>query len=198
MLIRAATVDDCRHIAELAQMAGDNIPGHFWADSQQPGQSLIDAGAEQARTETANFSYRNTTLACEAERVAAMVLAYRLPDTADNDENPEDLPEFVRPMVELEQCVPGSYYVNMLATYPEYRGRGMGSALMQAVQEQAIANDCSLISIEVFALNEGALRLYQGLGFEIVDRRPIIASDYHPADEVLLLTQPTAEPLAAS
>ena len=191
MQIRPATPADCLHIAELAQIAGDRIPGHFWADTQQPGQSLIEAGAEQLRSESSNFSYRNATLACDGDRVAAMVLAYRLPAAADNDEDPADFPELVRPMVELEQCVPESYYVNMLATYPEYRGQGLGGALMQSVEEQAHTAACSLISIEVFANNHGALRLYQRLGFNIVDRRPIIASEYHPADDVLLLTRPT-------
>jgi ribosomal protein S18 acetylase RimI-like enzyme len=189
MNIRAATPADCLAIAELAQMAGDNIPGYFWADTQKPGQSVVEAGAELARSETANFSYRNVLLACRQHDIAAMMLAYRLPAAADNTDNPLDFPEFVRPMIELEQCVAESFYINMLATYPRFRGQGAGSALLAEVDRLALAAGCALISIEVFASNEGALRLYRRLGYEEVERRPMVASDYHPAGDVLLLTR---------
>ena len=192
MEIRKATSGDCLAIAELAQMAGDGIPGHFWADSQQPGQSLEQAGAMLAGSETANFSYRNAWLACIEGEVAGMLLAYRLPASEDNDENPDDFPEFVRPLIELEQCVPESFYINMLAAYPRFRGQGVGTALMHEVDQLAIAVNCSLISIEVFSSNTGALKLYQRLGYEITEQRPLIESDYHPAGEVLLLTESPA------
>jgi ribosomal protein S18 acetylase RimI-like enzyme len=192
MTIRPATPRDCLAIAELAQIAGDNIPGHFWAGLQRPGQSLLDTGAEQASSETANFSYRNATLACHGDEVAAMVLAYRLPAAADNNEDPNDYPEFVRPLIELELCVPESFYVNMLAAYPRFRGQGHGSDLMAEVERQAHAAGCELISIEVFEINQGALRLYQRLGYQIIERRPMIASAYLPAGDVLLLTRKPA------
>ena len=192
MNIRPATLDDCLAIAELAQIAGDNIPGYFWAEAQRPGQSLLETGAEQARSATANFSYRNALLACEGDAVAAMLLAYRLPDAAANADDPLDFPEFVRPMVELELCVPDSFYINMLAAFPHYRGRGAGSALLAEVDRLARAANCSLISIQVFARNTGALRLYRRLGFRQVKRLPIVGSDYHPADDILLLTRAAA------
>ena len=122
MKIRPATPANCLAITELAQMAGDNIPGHFWTDTQLPGQSVVEAGAERAKSTSANFSYRNTRIACCDGAVAGMLLGYRLAATADNDEDPLDFPEFVRPMVELEQRVPESFYINMLACYSRFRG----------------------------------------------------------------------------
>jgi len=189
MDIRSATPADCLAIAELAQMAGDNIPGHFWAESQMPGQSIIEAGAERANSESANFSYRNTRIACHDSTIAGMLLGYRLPAAADNDEDPLEFPEFVRPLVELEQCVPGSYYINMLASYPRFRGQGIGGALLQEVDQRALMHGCELISILVFEVNQGALRLYQRNGYHIVETRPMVASDYLPAGQVLLLTR---------
>ena len=192
MIISPATDADCLHIAELSQIAGEGIPGHFWADSQKPGQSLAEAGAEILRADDGNFSYRNAHIARLDGDVAGMLLAYRLPATADSDENPADYPDFVQPMVELEQCVPGSFYINMLATYPQFRGRGVGTGLMAQVERLAQAAGCGQASIQVFASNTGALKLYQRLGFEIVERRPVPACDYVPAGEVLLLTRPVA------
>ncbi len=189
-----ATVNDCLAIAELAQIAGDNMPGHFWEESRQPGQTLEQAGAERARIETANFSWRNTLLARVDGEIAGMLLAYRLPAAADNHEDPADFPEFVRPIIELEQCVPESYYINMLATYPRFRGRGIGGALMARADSLALAAGCELISIGVFATNTGALRLYQRLGYELIASRPMAASDYHEACDVLLLARAPAAP----
>jgi hypothetical protein len=34
-----------------------------------------------------------------------------------------------------------------------------------------------------------ALKLYRQLGYETVERRAVIACDYHPATEVFLLTK---------
>lgn len=189
MNIRPAQEDDCLAIAELAQIAGDGIPGHFWADTRQPGQSLAQAGAQLLMSVAANFSYRNAHIARVDDRIAGMLLAYRLPAAADNNEDPDDFPEFVRPLIELEQSVPESFYLNMLATYPQYRGQGIGTALMAQVDRLALAADCDLISIEVFDSNPGALKLYQHLGYTAVESRPIIASDYLAACKVLLLTR---------
>ncbi|MCP4766648.1 MAG: GNAT family N-acetyltransferase [Gammaproteobacteria bacterium] len=190
MEIRKAGIADCLAIAELAQIAGNDIPGFFWADARQPGQSLETTGAELLKSETANFSYRNTLVACQDDEIAGMLIAYRLPEVEDNDEDLLNFPEFVRPLIELEQCVAGSFYINMLATYPRFRGQGIGSALM--AEAEALAAPCELISIAVFASNPEALALYQQLGYETVEQRAVIACDYHPATEVLLLTKAVA------
>ncbi len=189
MEIRSATHADCLAIAELAQMASDNMVDHFWADSQLPGQSLEEVGAEAAKSENANFSYRNTRIACEHGEIAGMLLAYRLPAAEDNDDDPLEFPEFVRPLILLEQLVEESFYINMLATYPRFRGQGIGSKLLAEVDKHAIAADCKLISILVFAINQGALHLYLRHGYKIVERLPMVASDYLPAGDVLLLTR---------
>ena len=192
MIITPAIPKDCLDLAELAQIAGEGIPGYFWADSQRPGQSLVETGAELLRAEDANFSYRNAHVARIDGEVAGMLLAYRLPAAHDNDENPADFPDFVRPLIELEQCVPESFYINMIAVYPRFRGRGVGGALMTQVDRLAREAGCTRASIEVFDSNERALRLYLKLGFRIADRRAMPPCDYVTADEVLLLTRPVA------
>ena len=119
-----------------------------------------------------------------------MLLAYRLPAAADNDEDAAGYPEFARPLVELEQCVPDSFYINMLAAYPRFRGMGLGSALLGRVDALARAAGCSLISIEVFETNTGALRLYRRFGYQLRESRPVVASEFAEAQDVLLLTRP--------
>lgn len=187
--IRKATRRDCRSIAELALMAGEGIPAYFWGQSKKQGQEIEDVGAKNAASETENFSYRNAHLAVIGDEIAGMILAYRLPGL-ERAEKLEDFPEFIRPLIELEQCVPGSFYINMLATYPKYRNQAVGTKLMGVVNNLAAKAGCTIISVEVFEQNEGALRLYQRLGYSVVERRPVIPHPCHPYEgEIVLLTK---------
>ncbi|MCL7743523.1 GNAT family N-acetyltransferase [Guyparkeria hydrothermalis] len=118
-----------------------------------------------------------------------MILAYRLPD-AEHAESLDDMPEFIRPLIELEQCVPSSFYINMLATYPDFRGMGVGTHLMGIVDGWAVEAGCYLASIEVFEQNEGALRLYRRLGYAEQARRRVVPHPSHPyTGDIVLLTK---------
>lgn len=192
MKIRKAGRADCADIARLALLAGEGIPAYFWALDATGDTSVEEQGARNAASATDNFSYRNAWLLQLEDKVAGMLLAYRLPD-ADAAENLQALPAFIRPLVELEQCVPGSFYINMLATYPQYQGRGVGTRLMNLVDELAADAGCDLSSIEVFEENAGALRLYRRLGYQVVERRPVVPHDCHPYHgDIVLLTRPVA------
>jgi len=189
MEIKRATLNDCRSIAELALMAGEGIPAYFWEQSRKANQELIEVGAINAASESDNFSYRNAYLAQVGDKIAGMLLAYQLP-TAENAEDLTKFPKFIHPLIELEQCVPGSFYINMLATYPKYRNKGIGKKLMGIVDKLAAEASCTTISIEVFEQNEGALRLYQHLDYRIIEHRKVVPHPCHPYEgRILLLTK---------
>ena len=189
MEIRKAGKSDCRSIAELALIAGEGIPAYFWEGKKRPGQTIEDVGAQSAAAETANFSYRNVQLAVIDHAVAGMVLAYRLPAAPAADDL-ADYPEFIRPLIELERCVPGSFYINMLATYPGYRNQAVGTKLMDVAENLAAEAGCTLISVQVFEQNEGALRLYRRLGYTVAEKRRVIPHPSHPyTGEIALMTK---------
>lgn len=190
MLIRSASIEDCRSIAELALIAGDGIPGYFWTDYQEPEMTIEEAGARKLAQTDHDFSYLNVTVAEIDCKVAGMLYAHPLPGP-EAAENLQDLPKFIRPMVELEQVVPGSYYIGMLAAYPQYRNRGIGTTLMADVDSTARACGCNLVSIIVFSSNSGALRLYKRLEFKEQARREVIPHPCHPHTQgnLLLLTR---------
>lgn len=191
MEIRKAVVEDCRTIAELALMAGEGIPAFFWEQSRRGDEDLLEIGARNASSETENFSYKNVHVASFDNDVAGMLLAYRLPN-ASEDDNLDDYPEFIRPLIELEQYVPGSFYINMLATYPKYRNKHVGTTLMSIVNKLAESANCKIISVEVFEQNQGAFRLYQRLGYNVVQQRDVVPHACHPyTGKILLLTKET-------
>ena len=187
--VRSATPEDAPHIAALALLAGEGIPAWFWRQEAAPGEALIEVGARRAARDQGNFSYRNAKVARARGTIAGMLLGYRLDDSV-TEIDLGALPDFVRPLVELEQQVPGSWYVNMLAVYERFQGRGIGRALLGEVDGLARAADCDYSSIQVFEGNRGAVRLYQSLGYEIVDSRPVVPHEIVPhIGRVLLLTR---------
>jgi ribosomal protein S18 acetylase RimI-like enzyme len=153
----------------------------------------VDVGARKTASDTENFSYRNVHLALFEHDIAGMLLAYRLPDAGDTEE-PEDFPEFIRPLIELEQCVAGNFCINMLATCPEYRNQAAGAILRTVTDKLAAEAGCSLIRVEVFAQNEAALGLCRRLGYFTVEKRPVIPHPCHPCGgEIVLLTKKVPE-----
>jgi ribosomal protein S18 acetylase RimI-like enzyme len=175
-------------------MAGEGIPAYFWEQSRQAGETIEAVGARNAASDTENFSYRNAHLGILDNAIAGMLLAYRLPE-AEGAEDLETLPEFIRPLVDLEQCVPGSFYINMLATYPAFRNRSVGTRLMGIVDRLAAAAGCSTSSIEVFSENTGALGLYERLGYQVIESRPVVPHTCHPYTEnIVLLTRKVSPP----
>ncbi|MGR9073623.1 MAG: GNAT family N-acetyltransferase [Gammaproteobacteria bacterium] len=189
---RHAEKSDCRYVAELIDIAGEGVPYWFWSrQAEKENKTPLQIGMERAAREDVDFSYRNAVFMEMQGRVAAMILGYKLPEsTAEFDV--EAYPEIARPFIELERLVPGSFYINALATYPEYRRLGCGSKLLNLAHDLAAEAGCELTSIEVYERNEGAVRLYRRQGFEIVDRRPVAMHSSQPYDgDIVLLTRVT-------
>jgi len=92
------------------------------------------------------------------------------------------------PKLELEAMVPGTWYVNAVATEPACRGQGVGRSLMELAERLAVASDATALSLIVAEQNVGARRLYATLGYRPVGRRPIVAFPRcpHTGDWVLM------------
>lgn len=60
---------------------------------------------------------------------------------------------------------PDEFIVEMLAVDPSFRGLGIGTALMHEAEAMARAMDKRTMSLGVITENEGAIRLYQRLGY---------------------------------
>lgn len=189
--LRRATKEDARALAELIEYAGHGIPGYLWSQSAKDGQPPIEVGIERVQREDANFSYRNAVVAEVDGKVAAMMLAYRLPE--HSDVNLDELPDLIRPLEELEQKVPGTFYINALAAYPEYRGLGLGTKLLQAAHSLASEASCEERSLEVFDQNQRAVRLYERHGFRETVRLPTVPHPIYEYDgNIVLMTQSVA------
>lgn len=188
---RPGRLDDASAIVELFAIAGQGIPDYVWSLQATNGQSPRQIATQRVCREDANFSYRNVTLAERDGEVVGLVLGYLLPDSAPADLGALDtLPPVLRPLVALEQRAPGTFYINALAVREEHRGNGIGSKLLYKCRQKALGAHTARITVEVFAENGGALRLYQRHGFRILDRCPVVRHPCHPySGDLLLMVQ---------
>lgn len=174
---RYATQDDAQPMAELVNIAGEGMPLYLWANMAEPGVSPWDIGRQRAQRESGGFSYRNTILREEGGNVVAALIGYPLPDNPEPVDY-DDMPPMFVPLQQLEDLVAGTWYVNVLATYPDYRGKGYGSDLLAIAEQLAADKNRSGLSIIVSDANTGARRLYRRCGYAEIATRPMIKESW--------------------
>lgn len=186
--LRPARKADAAALAALVDIAGEGMPAYMWSRMKAAEQSLFEFGRGRAAREEGNFSYRNAIVAEVDGEVAASLVDYRLDDPYDLGDLSK-LPEVVRPLVMVEAKAPGTWYVNVLASFPEFRGQGIGARLLAHAEERGRAAGCKAMSIIVAGENAGAMRLYARTGYVERAREPVVpyAGATHGGDWVLMV-----------
>jgi ribosomal protein S18 acetylase RimI-like enzyme len=185
---RQSTPDDAQALAELVVFASEGLALYLWSKTAGPGGNAWAVGCERARRDEGSFSYRNGVVLERDGRIAAGVIGYPLPD------RPRPIADTMSPMFvplqELENLAPGTWYVNVLAAYPEERGRGHGTALLALAEDLAAEAGSRGLSIIVSDSNGGARRLYERVGYrEVARRRKVKEGWQNPGSEWVLLVK---------
>lgn len=189
---RPATLADACALAVLIDIAGEGAPNSFWRELAGPGRSALEVGRDRARREEGGFCYRHATLAEVGDEIAAGLIVYPLDDPYDLT-GLDEMPPLVQPLVRLEAQAPGSWYVNVLATFPEYRGQGIGTKLLDIAEEKGRGGGANTVSIIVGSWNERAMRLYTRTGYETVASEPAVLPATFPlTGDWVLMTRPIA------
>jgi ribosomal protein S18 acetylase RimI-like enzyme len=187
---RLATPADARVLADLVHFASEGLALHIWTKVAGPGGNPWEVGRERARRETGSFSYRNAVVVEDGGRIAAGLIGYPLPDRPEPIA--EGMPAMFVPLQELENEASGTWYVNVLAAYPEDRGKGHGAALLAIAEKLATDSGRNGLSIIVSDANEGARRLYERCGYREVARRRKVKEDWETPDtHWVLLVKPS-------
>ncbi len=185
---RKASPADARALADLVHFASEGLAHYLWTRIAPPGVDPWAVGRERARREAGSFSYRNAVVAESEGRVAAGLIGYPLADITEP--TPANLPPIVVPLQELEDLVPGTWYVNVLAAYPRHRGKGYGTALLAIAEQLARQTRRRGMSMIVADTNTGARRLYERSGYREVSRRRMVKEGWqHPGEEYVLLSK---------
>jgi ribosomal protein S18 acetylase RimI-like enzyme len=170
--LRAARVEDAADLAELVNYAGEGMPLYLWAKMAGPGEDAWAVGRRRAARAEGSFSWRNATVVERAGQCAGCLIGYEIPD------RPQpigaDMPAMFVPLQELENLAPSTWYVNVLAVKPRFRGQGLGSLLLALADETARALSRRGLSVIVADANLGARRLYERCGYREMAQRAMV------------------------
>lgn len=180
-----ARKSDARAIAKLIDIAGEGIPHLLWEMSKPDDMWTLDYGETRAAHTGVTFCYENATVAKADTELAGMILAYRL---EAEDFDPDDVPEIVRPLLELEALAPNSRDLNAIGVYPDHRGQGLGGLLIAAAEQLGRASGCDQASLIVADENR-ARNLYERQGYDAIAARPVVPFEGFPhgGDWVLMV-----------
>jgi ribosomal protein S18 acetylase RimI-like enzyme len=172
--IRAARRSDAADMALLANIAGHGLPSFVWSRSEGVDlvESPLEIGRLRALRDEGSFSWRNAVVAATDDEVAGMLVGYRQPDEMQADTAGAD-PIFA-PLIELEAEAPGTWYINILAVYSNWRGSGIGSRLIGTAHDNAAESGARGLSLIAADDNEQALRFYDRNGFRERAARPLV------------------------
>jgi ribosomal protein S18 acetylase RimI-like enzyme len=173
---RPAVIEDAPVLAELVNYAGEGLPLHLWGKMAAAGESAWDVGRRRAARDEGSFSYRNATIIEHDGRCAGCLIGYGISD--DPEPIAAGMPAMFVPLQELENLAPGTWYVNVLAVLPQFRGHGLGSRLLSLADDTARALGKRGMSVIVSGANAGARRLYERCGYRERARRPAVKEDW--------------------
>ncbi|WP_417308777.1 GNAT family N-acetyltransferase [Devosia sp.] len=173
--IRPARRSDAADMALLVNIAGHGLPSYVWSQSEMMAEvdSAFEVGRMRAMRDDGSFSWRNALLAATDDEVAGMLVGYRQPDEIAPEDTSDMNPVF-RPLVELEAEAPGTWYLNILAVFSSWRGKGVGGMLIKAAGERATDEKAKGLSLIAADDNTSALRFYERQGFQRRAERPVV------------------------
>jgi RimJ/RimL family protein N-acetyltransferase len=183
---RAATSEDAGTLAEFANFAGEGLGIYLWSKMAGNGGDPWSIGRERVRSETGNLSYRNAVIAELAGRPTSGLISFPFRDKLEPIS--DKLPAMFVPLQELMNLALNTWYVHVLAAYPEYRGKGQGSALLALADKFAASDGKPGLSLIVTDTNLGARRLYESRGYREAAKRKMVKECWkHPGVNWVLM-----------
>ena len=184
---RRGTLDDIGTLSEFVEIASEGLAMHLWSKIAGPGRDPWSIGRDRVRTGAVGLSYENAVIAQMDGRPAAGLISYAVDNKMAVS---EELPEVLVPLQELMNEAHDTWYVHVLAAFPEHRGRGHGTALLRVADGLAERAGKHGVSLIVSDTNVDARRLYKRCGYVEVARRRMVKEEWqHPGVAWLLLTK---------
>ena len=149
------------------------------------GRRFADIIAKAYSQANHSYSFQNVIYVEYDRRIVGMALGF----TANQHQNFSDRPlneaaglRALRMTAVKILCAPmlrilttiadGDFYLLSMAIDKELRGKGIGSTLMDSIEERARASGSTRLSLDVSAKNESAYRLYEQCGMTIESQWP--------------------------
>lgn len=170
--IRAATTDDIPMLVSMINTAGAGFPMEAWRAACSAGQNPWDKGRDLMLDERADVYYGHSWIAQTPSGGLGGLVLYQPPKS--NDPGSNETTACFKPLKELEDEAIGTAHVSYLCTLDNWRGRGIGSALLRFAESRRGPKGMSVI---VAGSNSGARALYRRFGYIETSRRPMVMPD---------------------
>lgn len=191
--IRPARPEDIPDLSRLLLSAAGGIVDAVY-EGLIPGLPTNEIVERRFHRSGTTGSYENCWVATQGEQIAGKLHAYPLDDGAMDPADtliPEARFAVFEPFDRIDPPATGSFYINVVATFPEFEGQGLGKLLVALGRDEAARRGYSQLSLVVFEQNERAFGLYQHLGFREVARHPAVP---HPSirygGDLLMMMRP--------
>jgi ribosomal protein S18 acetylase RimI-like enzyme len=167
--IRPARITDANDAAELILSAYSHVVSTYspHPKTESGFSHMLHAFFQQ---DDNRFSYQSTFVAQDEQQVVGLVLSFGGRDESRLNQTVEQRFQQApdgRGWHLTHESMDDEWYVDALAVYSQWEGRGIGTRLLQNAEQRALAQNYHKIALNVDKENERALRLYLHLGYEI-------------------------------
>ena len=180
VVIRKGRPEDADHFSQLVLIAvPELLPYVFSSKTKDIMKNLFQ--------DTENYwSFEHTYFAEVDDDVAGMALGYSYRQRKQEEERTGELvvrylegiiyEELPNPRVAeiTEKIEENEYYFMYLAVYPKFRRLGIGTKLFALIEEEARKIGYNKVVFDVETDNTEAIKLYERLGYSIVNRSPVV------------------------
>ena len=190
---RSANREDAGFLVPLIAESSGGVWPAVWNALANENESAESAGTRYLVDPANDLSIKNTLLVESGGARIGVMICYQEGDLQLNESdsyNPAPLPaqlaNALQPYRELSD--PDSLFIAEICFLPEARGKGLGTRLLEYAIASAKERGLPRVTLRVFSVNAGAVRLYERFGFQVVDKRPVIPHpDIKVADFVYLM-----------
>jgi len=180
MIPAQATQEHATHFANFAQLASDNL------FTELLGGRANHILAELFYQPDNDNSYQFTHFLLDGDDIVGMINGWTATDKHTNNGNNDRLMRryagwrylrymaigiYLMDVLEFigANLSEGDFYIQMVAIYSQYRGRGHSKSLLAHAQELAIAQGCRRLVLDVDSRNTVAISAYRKVGFDVID-----------------------------
>ena len=174
-ILRDGRKEEARDFAILVNHAGTGpnnkgLDYVGWSQESNEGEGPFDYGCRIIESMDGQYSYHNIRALEVDGKLVGMALCFEAFKRTEADMNL--IPEEFRIFKELTNTIPGSFYLDSLAIFPEFRGKGYGQTLLEDCIQKARSQSYSAVYLIAFIENNVGVALYQKNDFYEILRKP--------------------------
>ncbi len=166
--LRPAERREAAEIAILVDISSHGFASWLWYGAVLDGrtETAMERGRQYMRADGSE-GWQSTTIAEWAGDIAGLSIGFTLDDSLN--ETPSQHPVLDQ-LIDLQRKVIGNRFIDSVGVYREFRGKGIGRALVANEIDLARRNGNPGISLITESHNDVALSLYGAHGFKEIER----------------------------